>query len=427
MTSHTIADAEHQRLAALYRYDVLDSPPDPAFDAIVQLAARICSAPIALISLVDEARQWFKARLNLELTETSRDISFCSHAIEGRALFVVPDALGDARFCNFPFVKDRPNFRFYAGMPIVTSDGYALGTLCVIDKAPRNKLTDHETECLHLLSREVMAQLELRRALKECSDVKRTVEDMNVELEAFTSAVAHDLRAPLRHIGAFANLLSEECSDIPKATERASRIEDACGRACDIIDALLRLSRAAHSSLHITTVDASAMVREIADELRSLEPHRNVEFVVAEGVKAQADRQLLHLVLTNLLSNSWKFTRQRPQGRIEFGQRCDGERREFFVRDNGIGFDPDHAPLPAKPFVRQHGVNVYEGLGLGLTIVERIVRRHSGAIAVHGVADGGAMFVFTLGSVAASGGSKLACEVAPAVDSRYAVSGPDHH
>ena len=128
---------ERKRLNVLWQYDVLDTVPEEVFDELTELAARICEAPTALISLVDEDRQWFKSRVGVTLTETSRDVSFCAHAIRQDGLFIVPDTSKDDRFAGNPLVTSNPKIRFYAGAPLISPDGHALGTLCVIDKVPR--------------------------------------------------------------------------------------------------------------------------------------------------------------------------------------------------------------------------------------------------------------------------------------------------
>ena len=152
----------------LWQYDVLDTVPEALFDDLTELAAGICEAPIALISLVDEKRQWFKSRFGTTLTETSRDVSFCSHAIKQPDLFIIPDASKDPRFASNPLVTSDPKIRFYAGAPLTSPDGYALGTLCIIDKVPR-ELRDQQKQALRILARHVVSQLELRRRSKEAS------------------------------------------------------------------------------------------------------------------------------------------------------------------------------------------------------------------------------------------------------------------
>jgi anti-sigma regulatory factor (Ser/Thr protein kinase) len=157
---------EAERLKALHQYRILDTDPEQAFDDLTLIASQICGVPIAMISLVDEDRQWFKSRIGLEAHESARSISFCSHAIQQQGIFTVPDASKDARFCDNPLVKGDPHIRFYAGAPITTQDGFALGTLCVIDYVPR-QLTDDQNNALMALERQVTAQLELRRNLEE--------------------------------------------------------------------------------------------------------------------------------------------------------------------------------------------------------------------------------------------------------------------
>lgn len=157
---------EARRLEVLWQYDVLDTVPEAVFDDLTDLAAHICEAPIALISLVDEDRQWFKSRIGLSLRETSRDISFCAHAILAEDLLVVPNATKDPRFRGNPLVTGPERIRFYAGAPLITPDGYALGTLCVLDKKPR-ALRPEQRQALQVLAHHVVSQLELRRHARE--------------------------------------------------------------------------------------------------------------------------------------------------------------------------------------------------------------------------------------------------------------------
>jgi GAF domain-containing protein len=157
-------DNEAGRIAALEKYAILDTDAEQSFDDLTLLASFICKTPMALISLVDEDRQWFKSRVGINASETSRDIAFCSTAILQSDIFVVPDALKDDRFRDNPLVVSDPHIRFYAGAPLINEDGYALGTLCVVDRAPRELASD-QREALKALSRLVLAQLEFRRNL----------------------------------------------------------------------------------------------------------------------------------------------------------------------------------------------------------------------------------------------------------------------
>jgi GAF domain-containing protein len=184
-----VPENEKKRLKVLWQYDVLDTVPEEVFDDLTELAARICEAPIALISLVDEKRQWFKAKVGVSLSETSRDISYCAYAITQSDLFIVPDATKDKRFANNPMVTSEPKIRFYAGAPLITPDGHALGTLCVIDKVPR-ELRPDQKQALRILARHVVSQLELRRRSRELGDVRRDCARCKGDLEKARAELA---------------------------------------------------------------------------------------------------------------------------------------------------------------------------------------------------------------------------------------------
>lgn len=172
---------EEQRLAALRRYRLLDTSPEVGFDEVTQLAAMLCETPIALMSLVDENRQWFKARVGLDATETPRNLAFCAHAILGQHVFVVEDASVDPRFADNPLVCTDPNIRFYAGAPLVSREGMALGTLCVIDRKPR-RMSTYQMNALKLLSRQITVSMELRRTANDLATALDQVRTMQALL-----------------------------------------------------------------------------------------------------------------------------------------------------------------------------------------------------------------------------------------------------
>ena len=176
--------SEAARVAALNRYAILDSEPEQSFDDLVTLAAHICDAPMAMLSLVDDHRQWFKSKLGVQVPETPRETSICAHAIQQGNLFIVPDTLQDERFRQNPLVTGEPHIRFYAGAPLINEDGFALGTLCVVDREPR-ELEPDQKEAISALARLALRQMELRMNLQLLKDAlnDRTREEHARELE----------------------------------------------------------------------------------------------------------------------------------------------------------------------------------------------------------------------------------------------------
>lgn len=178
-----LPDNESERLRALRTYDILDTLPEQEYQDIVQMAALICGTPIALVSLVDEERQWFKAKVGLEAAETSRESAFCAHALlQPDELFIVPDATRDPRFFDNPLVTGGPTINFYAGAPLKTFDGHVLGTLCVVDRRPR-ELNAEQQEALYALSRQVMTQLGMRLKLVELEHAQAQLREVSAHQE----------------------------------------------------------------------------------------------------------------------------------------------------------------------------------------------------------------------------------------------------
>ncbi len=224
----------------------------------------------------------------------------------------------------------------------------------------------------------------------------------NQELEAFSYSVSHDLRAPLRHIDGFSRMLLEDYAEpLHEGRHYLARIQAGCARMAQLIDDLLALSRVSRHPLRRERVDLSALARGIAAELQAADPERRVDWAVADDIVAHGDPSLLRVVLENLLGNAWKYTAKRADARIELGGISDQNRQTYFVRDNGAGFDPASTHKLFAPFQRLHGVAEFEGTGIGLAIVARIIRRHGGHVRAEGAIEQGATVYFSLGDSSA--------------------------
>jgi light-regulated signal transduction histidine kinase (bacteriophytochrome) len=219
------------------------------------------------------------------------------------------------------------------------------------------------------------------------------------ELELFSSSVSHDLRSPLRAIDGFSQILLEDYGDQLDGTSRGfvERISGAARRMDRLIDALLGLSRVSRAPVRVQEVDLTAAARDIAADLQQGEPERIAQFLFADNLVVQGDPDLLRDVLQNLLNNAWKFTRGRPQTTITFDFTERDGQPVYYVRDNGVGFDPSYADRLFRAFERLHDPTEFEGDGIGLATVQRVLARHGGEIWADGAIDGGATFYFTIG------------------------------
>ena len=224
------------------------------------------------------------------------------------------------------------------------------------------------------------------------------LEAANAELDAFAYSVSHDLRAPLRGIDGFSQALLEDYADRLDVTgkEYLARVRSASQRMATLIDDLLNLSRVTRHQMHVAAVDLSALARGIAADLQKGDPERRAEFIIAPGLQVQADPGLMRVVLQNLLENAWKFTGKRPHARIEVGSATHDGRPAYFVRDNGAGFDMTYVHKLFGAFQRLHGAQEFDGTGVGLATVQRVIHRHGGRVWAEGAVDGGATFYFTL-------------------------------
>jgi len=270
------------------------------------------------------------------------------------------------------------------------------------------RVLDAERARDQALSAAQQSEAEQRRLAEQLAVLNRELEERvaertaelriaNKNLEAFSYSVAHDLRAPLRAIRSFSAIIESEAGDSLDADNRRhlQRVTSAAEHMSLLIDGLLDLSRVGREDLARTSVDLGALARGIVDELRAREPARHVEIAIAGPLVVNADARLMRALFENLLSNAWKFTAQAESPRIEIGSQASGGGREIFVRDNGVGFESKFAETVFEPFRRLHGA-AFQGTGIGLATVQRIIERHRGRIRAEAIVGGGATFYFTL-------------------------------
>lgn len=238
------------------------------------------------------------------------------------------------------------------------------------------------------------------RDITERRRVEAALSAANGELEAFSYSVSHDLRAPLRSINGFSTIILEDYGHQfdPEARALFERVRAAAGRMGELIDDLLSLGRVSRGEMRQETVDLSAIARDVTDQLREQAPDRDVVVQVSDGALVRGDPRLLRVAIENLLHNAWKFTGDQPRAVIEFGVGEHEGQRAFFVRDDGAGFDMAYADKLFGPFQRLHAAEEFEGTGIGLATVQRIIRRHGGQVWAEGAVGEGATFTFTLTS-----------------------------
>lgn len=391
---------DEARVQALHDLQLLDTASEAEYDYIVKLAASITGAPIALFSLIDKERQWFKSRIGLAASETPREQAMCDHAIRSDKVFVVPDALADERFARFDSVTGDPKVRFYAGVPIITSDGHAIGTLCVIDRKPRT-LSANEQEALVALAAHIEQHIRLmesERVLVERFEALRadatTTEQRYSMAVTLLSIVAHDVRAPLASIAALTADLSDLSDKSNTTTWLFEEINRQATTARDLLDQVLQWARTVLGSA--TKLQTMYMQTIIADVLRPLQ-----STIERKGTTAttdircpvvQGDPNVYRFVLNTLTSNAVKFTNQ---GTIIIVVVETFSSILITVSDSGVGMSDDamsrlfgwdrHRGTP--------GTHHELGAGMGLMLLKDVVESHGGTIRVSSVVDNGTTFV----------------------------------
>lgn len=401
-----LPENESARLDALYSFMVLDTPPEQDYDDITQLASVICNTPIALISLVDKERQWFKSRTGLDVPETHRELAFCAYTILNPVeVMVVPDTLHDERFHDSPLVTGYPHIRFYAGAPLVTSQGDSLGSLCVIDDAPR-ELSPQQLEALQILSRSVVAKFELRRANQYLLQNNHQMEQLiaklsetNSELDHFAAAAAHDMQEPLRTIsGVVQAIMADHAKDLPEEVRGyMGHIEKSMVRLQHMTKDLLETARGNSDGGQKIMADGNVIAANALQNLQSLIQSSQAVVRVTDFPRMMCNPPQIIRAMQNLISNGIKYAAPGRAPVIDVTCRDTGSHWEIAVKDNGIGIDAKYLTQIFQPFFRLHKHQDIEGTGIGLAICKKIAAAHNGELRAESVLSAGSTFYMTIG------------------------------
>lgn len=389
---------EKERLKNLKSYSILDSLPETDYDNIASIAAEICGTPISLISLIDDKRQWFKARHGTEATETPKEHAFCAHAINDPGnVFIVQDARTDERFYDNPLVTGDPNIIFYAGVPLVGEEGLPLGTLCVIDDKPKI-LSQSQKRSLTALSDQVMNLLNLRKNEKLLKEALLNLEEKNQELERFAFIAAHDLKSPLVGVSGIAQMFSEAYEPLvdDDGKHMLQLLISSTDKLGSLIDGLLDYSKSEKLlTEEKSNIDPDSLKNEIAGLFTF---SNNLQLDLTSSVsKLYANKTVLDQILINLVTNAIKYN-DKNLIEIELGISENDTHYNFYVQDNGPGIDPKYHDRIFNIFETVTAKDKFgkAGNGIGLATVKKIVIKSGGSIKIKSEPEKGARFMFTL-------------------------------
>jgi signal transduction histidine kinase len=390
MTAAQIPIEENERLSELYRYEILDTPREDDFDKITLLASRICRTPMSVISFVDRNRQWAKSLVGLKKLPADRNASFCSHAILTARLFEVRNALRDKRFADNPLVQQKPKIRFYAGMPLITSKGFKLGALCVIDTIPR-RLTRMQTFALKVLSRQIVNLMELRIRNKQ---ITRTAEMQ----QRIISIMSHDIRTPLSSIKTFIDLNKDGRFTKQEQQDLLSALSTNVSRTLQLLDNLvewgkIQLQFAEKKQILKLKDLVSECIEQV--ELNILLKQNEIINDVEPDILVNADKEAVQFVLRNLISNANKFT---DRGSIRISFFTDNDKCFLKVKDTGVGLEMDKISqiLQDTGMFHTSGTRNEKGTGLGLSLIKSYLNKTGNYIEIKSKVNQGTAVSFSL-------------------------------
>lgn len=379
---------EEKRLKALGGYDVLDTPPEEAFDSLTRLAVRYFDAPVALVSLVDEARQWFKSVQGLSVRETDRELAFCGHAIMTDDPLIILDATADPRFADNALVCDHPGIRFYAGAPLITPHGFRLGTFCVIDFKPRAAFSENELAALKDFSTAAMQSLNARRLAyaQQNADEARIAEDSSVE--AF-SAIAHEIRSPVAALkGGLAAIESEVYGPIgdEQYSVLLAAMSETIDQAMTMTDRMLNLARLRSGDIELQEEPAhiGQLLEKAERTWRYVDEKGELDIRIenaAGEAELNADQIMVAQMMGNLITNAVRYSEAPAEITLSAALDRAGN-LELAVSDRGIGMNADDLACALRPYsqVRRPGRKNSAGVGIGLPLVKQLIELHGGRL-----------------------------------------------
>jgi signal transduction histidine kinase/CheY-like chemotaxis protein len=385
---------ETARQKALHALEILDTPPEEAFDRITRLARSIFGVPMAAISLIDQERQWFKSRIGVDFYETPRSWSFCTRTILSDEVMVVPDALRDARFAANPLVCGDPGIRFYGGAPLRTREGHNLGSLCIMDKVARPDLDARHRGILADLADVVVEECLSRRKARELESAKDNADRANRAKGEFLSRASHELRTPMNAVLGFTQLL--EMDDLTDSQQSSvDRILKAGRHLLKLVNEVLDISRieAGGRAIELEPVKIADALREAAEFVEPMlqENEINLRIEPASACSVLADQQKLVQVFLNLFSNAIKYNR--ANGSVTVTQEVLGDQVRIRIADTGNGISPEQQSKLFQPFERLGAERTkIQGTGLGLALCKKIVELMGGSIGVESVPGSGSTF-----------------------------------
>ena len=385
------------RAAAIDRYGLLDDESVQAFGDLTKLASTMCQAPIALVTLLEGDRQYFKAMTGIELEPMPIEYSFCAHAMDTpEELLVIEDAREDTRFDGNPVVHGDAKLVSYAGSPLVTDEGVPLGTICVLDTVART-FTPEQQEALRILGRQVMDQIVLQRRVVELERSQYVLESLNRQLDQFAYIISHDLKAPIRHQTSFARIILEDFGDDLDG-EVVMYLEQICKSGQHAQSIITDLNDYLHTVQTAFGERQPVLLRDVIEEVIELAeppPHITVAAEVTEVEVLETNVTALRHILLNLIANALKFN-HRDAGRVDVRVSIDGDDVVIKIADDGPGLTASDKTHVFQLFGRGSQGDSKEGRGLGLTIASKLAQNLGGNIAVESEEGAGATFVVRL-------------------------------